>query len=50
MLVLPTAGTESPFPFGGYGLPSSGPRKQGRQTVDILTTVKSACMAAGEPE
>lgn len=50
MVNLPTAGTDYHVPFGGRGLSSFGPREQGRYAAEFFTTVKTAYMAAGEPE
>lgn len=50
MVNLPTAGTDYHVPFGGRGMSSFGPREQGRYAAEFFTTVKTAYMAAGEPE
>lgn len=50
MVNLPTAGTDYHVPFGGRGMSSFGPREQGRYATEFFTTVKTAYMAAGEPE
>jgi len=50
MVNLPTAGTDYHVPFGGRGMSSFGPREQGRHAAEFFTTVKTAYMAAGEPE
>lgn len=50
MVNLPTAGTDYHVPFGGRGQSSCGPREQGRYAAEFFTTVKTAYMAAGEPE
>lgn len=50
MVNLPTAGTDYHVPFGGRGNSSFGPREQGRYAAEFFTTVKTAYMAAGEPE
>lgn len=50
MVNLPTAGTDYHVPFGGRGDSSYGPREQGSHAVEFYTTVKTAYIAAGEPE
>lgn len=50
MVNLPTAGTDYHVPFGGRGQSSHGPREQGRHAAEFYTTVKTAYVAAGEPE
>lgn len=50
MVNLPTAGTDYHVPFGGRGMSSFGPREQGRYAAEFFTTVKTAYLAAGEPE
>jgi aldehyde dehydrogenase (NAD+) len=50
MVNLPTAGTDYHVPFGGRGMSSFGPREQGRYAAEFFTAVKTAYMAAGEPE
>lgn len=50
MVNLPTAGTDYHVPFGGRGMSSFGPREQGSYAAEFFTTVKTAYMAAGEPE
>lgn len=50
MVNLPTAGTDYHVPFGGRGASSYGPREQGSYAVEFYTTVKTAYVAAGEPE
>ncbi|RED11769.1 aldehyde dehydrogenase family protein [Pontivivens insulae] len=47
---LPTAGTDYHVPFGGRGQSSYGPREQGKAAAEFYTTVKTAYIAAGEPE
>lgn len=47
---LPTAGTDYHVPFGGRGDSSYGPREQGRAAAEFYTTVKTAYIAAGNPE
>ena len=47
---LPTAGTDYHVPFGGRGDSSYGPREQGKAAVEFYTTVKTAYIAAGQPE
>ncbi len=47
---LPTAGTDYHVPFGGRGDSSYGPREQGRAAAEFYTTVKTAYIAAGQPE
>jgi len=47
---LPTAGTDYHVPFGGRGQSSYGPREQGTYAREFYTTVKTAYIAAGEPE
>ncbi|MCA8879158.1 MAG: aldehyde dehydrogenase family protein [Rhodobacteraceae bacterium] len=50
MVNLPTAGTDYHVPFGGRGASSYGPREQGRYAAEFYTAVKTAYVAAGEPE
>jgi len=50
MVNLPTAGTDYHVPFGGRGDSSYGPREQGSYAKDFYTTVKTAYIAAGQPE
>lgn len=50
MVNLPTAGTDYHVPFGGRGDSSYGPREQGAYAKEFYTTVKTAYIAAGEPE
>lgn len=50
MVNLPTAGTDYHVPFGGRGDSSYGPREQGSYAKEFYTTVKTAYIAAGEPE
>lgn len=47
---LPTAGTDYHVPFGGRGDSSYGPREQGIHAREFYTTVKTAYIAAGQPE
>lgn len=47
---LPTAGTDYHVPFGGRGDSSYGSREQGSYAVEFYTTVKTAYIAAGQPE
>ena len=47
---LPTAGTDYHVPFGGRGDSSYGPREQGKAAAEFYTTVKTAYIAAGDPE
>ncbi len=47
---LPTAGTDYHVPFGGRGDSSYGPREQGGYAKEFYTTVKTAYIAAGQPE
>jgi len=47
---LPTAGTDYHVPFGGRGDSSYGSREQGAYAVEFYTTVKTAYIAAGQPE
>ncbi|MRU16632.1 aldehyde dehydrogenase family protein [Roseovarius sp. A21] len=47
---LPTAGTDYHVPFGGRGDSSYGPREQGKAAAEFYTTVKTAYIAAGQPE
>ncbi|WP_415182766.1 aldehyde dehydrogenase family protein [Phaeovulum sp.] len=50
MVNLPTAGTDYHVPFGGRGASSFGPREQGSYAAEFYTTVKTAYVAAGEPQ
>ncbi|MGB3316358.1 MAG: aldehyde dehydrogenase family protein [Albidovulum sp.] len=50
MVNLPTAGTDYHVPFGGRGDSSYGPREQGAYASEFYTTVKTAYIAAGNPE
>ncbi|WCR11513.1 aldehyde dehydrogenase family protein [Paracoccus stylophorae] len=50
MVNLPTAGTDYHVPFGGRGASSYGPREQGAYAAEFYTTVKTAYVAAGEPQ
>ena len=50
MVNLPTAGTDYHVPFGGRGASSYGPREQGSYAAEFYTTVKTAYVAAGEPQ
>lgn len=50
MVNLPTAGTDYHVPFGGRGASSYGPREQGQYAAEFYTTVKTAYVAAGEPQ
>ncbi|MCB2093965.1 MAG: aldehyde dehydrogenase family protein [Rhodobacteraceae bacterium] len=50
MVNLPTAGTDYHVPFGGRGSSSFGPREQGSYAAEFYTTVKTAYVAAGNPE
>ncbi len=50
MVNLPTAGTDYHVPFGGRGESSYGPREQGSYAAEFYTTVKTAYIAAGQPE
>lgn len=50
MVNLPTAGTDYHVPFGGRGASSFGPREQGRYAAEFYTSVKTAYVAAGEPQ
>lgn len=50
MVNLATAGTDYHVPFGGRGDSSYGPREQGAYAKEFYTTVKTAYIAAGEPE
>jgi aldehyde dehydrogenase (NAD+) len=50
MVNLPTAGTDYHVPFGGRGDSSYGPREQGAYAAEFYTTVKTAYIAAGQPE
>lgn len=50
MVNLPTAGTDYHVPFGGRGDSSYGPREQGSYAKEFYTTVKTAYIAAGQPE
>lgn len=50
MVNLPTAGTDYHVPFGGRGASSYGPREQGSYAAEFYTTVKTAYVAAGEPD
>ncbi|MGH1482646.1 MAG: aldehyde dehydrogenase family protein [Geminicoccales bacterium] len=50
MINLPTAGTDYHVPFGGRGDSSYGPREQGAYAQEFYTTVKTAYIAAGQPE
>ncbi|WP_193142393.1 MULTISPECIES: aldehyde dehydrogenase family protein [unclassified Meridianimarinicoccus] len=50
MVNLPTAGTDYHVPFGGRGASSFGPREQGTYAAEFYTTVKTAYVAAGEPQ
>ncbi|MFQ5565154.1 MAG: aldehyde dehydrogenase family protein [Paracoccaceae bacterium] len=50
MVNLPTAGTDYHVPFGGRGDSSHGPREQGSYAKEFYTTVKTAYIAAGQPE
>lgn len=47
---LPTAGTDYHVPFGGRGDSSYGSREQGSYAAEFYTTVKTAYIAAGNPE
>jgi aldehyde dehydrogenase (NAD+) len=47
---LPTAGTDYHVPFGGRGDSSYGPREQGAYAAEFYTTVKTAYIAAGQPD
>lgn len=47
---LPTAGTDYHVPFGGRGDSSYGPREQGIHAREFYTIVKTAYIAAGDPE
>ncbi|MEQ9695603.1 aldehyde dehydrogenase family protein [Shimia sp. SDUM112013] len=47
---LPTAGTDYHVPFGGRGDSSYGPREQGKAAAEFYTTVKTAYIAAGDPD
>jgi acyl-CoA reductase-like NAD-dependent aldehyde dehydrogenase len=47
---LPTAGTDYHVPFGGRGDSSYGSREQGSYAAEFYTTVKTAYIAAGQPE
>jgi aldehyde dehydrogenase (NAD+) len=50
MVNLATAGTDYHVPFGGRGDSSYGPREQGSYAKEFYTTVKTAYIAAGQPE
>ena len=51
MVNLPTAGTDyHVHAFGGRGDSSYGPREQGAYAAEFYTTVKTAYIAAGQPE
>lgn len=50
MVNLPTAGTDYHVPFGGRGASSFGPREQGSYAAEFYTAVKTAYVAAGEPQ
>ena len=50
MVNLPTAGTDYHVPFGGRGDSSYGSREQGSYAAEFYTTVKTAYIAAGQPE
>ena len=50
MVNLPTAGTDYHVPFGGRSDSSYGPREQGSYAAEFYTTVKTAYIAADDPE
>jgi aldehyde dehydrogenase (NAD+) len=50
MVNLATAGTDYHVPFGGRADSSYGPREQGSYAKEFYTTVKTAYIAAGQPE